>query len=104
MPIIYICKKCSKDYSREEYAQSRLCLTCGSFLLPTFKTEGQRLTTQSSGTNSSKEKLALLRAAESLRQKIGRTKEYEVIPEIEKEQPKAPTLKAGYGAPSMMKP
>lgn len=94
MPIIYICKKCSKNYSKEEYAQSRFCLACGSFLLPTFKTEGQRLTTQTSATNSSKEKLALLRAAESLRQKIGRTKEYEVIPEIEKEQPKAPAFES----------
>jgi len=39
--------------------------------------------------NSSKEKFALNRAAESLRQRINRSKEYAVVSETEKEQPKS---------------
>jgi hypothetical protein len=67
-------------------------------LLPTFQTEDQRLTTQIRTTqipnNSSKEKLALSRAAERFRQKIGRTKEYEVIPEVEQQKLRVSTFES----------
>ena len=93
MPIIYLCRKCSKNYSKEDYAQSKFCKTCGSFLLPTFKSEYQHSTSQISATktnNFPEEKFALFRAAESLRQRISRSKEYEVVSETEKGQLKGP--------------
>ena len=42
--------------------------------------------------NSLNEKLALARAAESLRERIAHSKEYEVVSETEKEQPKRPAV------------
>jgi uncharacterized protein len=97
VPIIYICRKCGKSHSKEEYVQTRFCQACGSFLLPTFIQEGQRLPTQKEPlqtNNSPKEKLALFRAAESLRQRISSSKEYEIVSEKQKEQPKAPTFES----------
>ena len=91
MPITYLCRKCVKNYSKEEYAQSKFCKTCGSFLLPFFGSEDRYIASQMSANrrvNSSKEKFALNRAAESLRQRINRSKEYAVVSETEKEQPK----------------
>jgi uncharacterized protein YprB with RNaseH-like and TPR domain len=44
--------------------------------------------------NSFREKFALDRAAESLRQRIGRSKEFEVVSETEKEQPKGPSFES----------
>ena len=41
-----------------------------------------------------KEKVALTRAAESLRQRINSSKEYEVVSETEKEQPKGPSFES----------
>jgi hypothetical protein len=43
---------------------------------------------------SFKEKFALNRAAESLKQRIGRSKEFEVVSETEKEQPKGPSFES----------
>ena len=91
MLITYLCKKCVKIYSKEEYAQSKFCKTCGSFLLPFLGSEDRYIESQMSANrrvNSSKEKLGLNRAAESLRQRINRSKEYAVVSETEKEKPK----------------
>ena len=100
MPIEYVCRKCSKTYSNQEYEQSRFCRVCGSFLLRNFRDEryAQRLAQRGFGNQAAssnpdgsfKEKIALTRAAESLRQRIAISKEYEVISETEKatEKPK----------------
>jgi uncharacterized protein YprB with RNaseH-like and TPR domain/DNA-directed RNA polymerase subunit RPC12/RpoP len=93
VPITYVCRKCGRNHSKEEYIQCRFCQTCGSFLLPTFKKEDQRFQTPvaiQASNNSPKEKFALSRAAESLRQRVGHSKEYEIVPETQREQPKAP--------------
>ncbi len=45
-------------------------------------------------SNSFREKFALNRAAESLRQRIGRSKEFEVVSETEKEQSKGPSFES----------
>ncbi len=93
MPIEYICRKCNKVYSSFEFGESRFCRVCGSFLLQSFRDEryarllaeksfgGQA--SSESGINDFKEKIALTRAAESLRERITRTKEYEVISDTE---------------------
>jgi len=86
-----LCRKCVKNYSKEEYAQSKFCKKCGSFLLPFFGSKDQSIAFQMSvnrRVNSSKEKFSLNRAAESLRQRINHSKEFEVVSETEKEQPK----------------
>jgi uncharacterized protein YprB with RNaseH-like and TPR domain len=103
LPIIYLCRKCVKSYSKEEYAQSKFCKLCGSFLLPCFEINDQRLISSAEKLgkkafsypnsevktdNSSKEKDALLRAAESLRTRIATSKEYEVVSETKQEHPK----------------
>ena len=54
------------------------------FYLPNFRMRDQGKTPESSAAksnNSSKEKSALSRAAESLRQRVGDSKEYEVVSE-----------------------
>jgi uncharacterized protein YprB with RNaseH-like and TPR domain len=95
MSIAYVCRRCGKEHSKEEYVQSKFCQTCGSFLLPTYITEKRSLeTTKQTSKGFLKEKLALFRAAESLRQRIGRSKEYEVVSETEKEQPKTPSFES----------
>ena len=99
LPIEYVCRKCSKTYSNLEYEQSRFCKFCGSYLLRNFRDERyvQMLAQKGFGNQASmftpddsfKEKIALTRVAESLRERIVRTKEYEVVSETEKstEQP-----------------
>ena len=99
LPIEYVCRKCSKNYSSMEYEQSRFCRVCGSFLLRNFRDERyvQMLSKKSFSNKVSssehsednpdgsfRERIALTRAAESLRERIVRSKEYEVISETEK--------------------
>ena len=98
MQILYLCRKCGVKYSKNAYDQSRFCSQCGSFLLPTISNNASGTQLQSgpvspsvnqlSNTNGvSDEKIALRRAAESLRQKVTSTKEYLVLSEKE-EKPK----------------
>ena len=99
MPIDYVCRKCNKTYSSQEYEQSKFCKACGSFLMRNFRDDryAQMLAQKVFGNQESsskpdgylKEKIALTRAAESLSERIARSKEYEVISETEKttEQP-----------------
>jgi len=93
VPIDYVCKKCKKVYSKTEYTQSGLCTTCGTFLLVTFHkdiTEEVSFTQKGSPIyeQGHKEKMALFRAAESLRKRVGQIKEYEVVSEKESESQK----------------
>ncbi len=95
MPIHYLCRKCRITYSKEQFTQNKFCTSCGSFLLTTFYSEqtlGKLGNPHSSPEGSFDEKVALTRAAESLRQKIGASKEYEVVSESEVEQPKGPSF------------
>ena len=97
MPIVYFCRKCSKNYSKEEYAQSKFCKECGSFLLANFRTHDQGIDSESAAANpnnSFKEKSALIRAAKNLRQRVGDSKEYEVVSETAKEEPKKPVYES----------
>jgi uncharacterized protein len=111
LTIQYVCRKCDKTYSNQEYEQSKFCKSCGSFLLRSFIDERSAsiLSQKSFGNhalsceqgiaksnNSFKEKFALIRAAESLRQRVARSKEYEVVSETEKdkEQPKRSAMES----------
>ena len=94
MPITYLCRKCAKNYSKEEYAQSKFCKECGSFLLPNFSVQKQDMPSQSEAAKSFPERSALSRAAESLRQRVGESKEYTVVPETAKEEPKKPAFES----------
>ena len=89
MPIVYVCRKCRRIYSKAEYAQSRVCIVCGFFLLPTFTKEDLAAPVvqgESLWEKERKERLALFRAAEGLRQRVGQAKEYEVVSEEESVQ------------------
>ena len=96
MPIEYTCRKCNKTYSNLEYEQSRFCRVCGSFLLRSFRDDryAEMLAQKSFrhpasaavGNGSFKEKIALTRAAESLSERIARSKEYEVISETKNKE------------------
>jgi uncharacterized protein len=105
LPIVYLCRKCGKNYSKEEYSECKFCQACGSFLLPSFKVEDEGLvsfakslskkasaskTGNAESDNSSKDKIALSRAAESLSQRVAQSKEYNVITytKSREEQPK----------------
>jgi hypothetical protein len=89
--IQYICRKCGGKYSKKEYDQNRFCVKCGSFLLPTLTSGAAKTTIPEASSKESVaetnvfpvEKLALRRAAESLRQKVVSTQEYTVISENE---------------------
>jgi len=97
VPIIYVCRKCNKNYSKEEYSQSKFCKECGSFLIANFRIRdrgSESVIAVSKPNSSSKEKSALVRAAESLRQRVGDSKEYEIIPESTKEEPKKPVFES----------
>jgi uncharacterized protein YprB with RNaseH-like and TPR domain/DNA-directed RNA polymerase subunit M/transcription elongation factor TFIIS len=111
LPIIYLCRKCGKSYSNQEYVESKFCKSCGSFLLPSFQVEdrtvvsfGKNLSkkafspeiSEGKSDNSSKEKYALSRAAESLRQRIASSREYEVVSETKnlEKQPKVSTVES----------
>ena len=85
MPIYYTCRKCKKDYSKEEYSQSKFCNECGSFLLLSFRKQEKQAIVQIRSTVPA-ERQALNRAAESLSSRVGRSKEYEVISDAEEEQ------------------
>ncbi len=92
LPIDYVCRKCIKTYSSQEYEQSRFCSVCGSFLLRNFRDDrylqmlAQRSFSKqaSSCVHWSAEKIALTRAAESLSERIATSKEYAVISETRK--------------------
>jgi len=95
LPIVYLCRKCNKTYSKQEYDQSKFCKDCGSFLLLNFRTQENDLTVdtgQEKSGNSLKERSALSRAAESLRQRVSDSKEYEVISKTAHEEPKKPAF------------
>ena len=95
MPIVYLCRKCGRNYSKEEYAQSKFCNECSSFLLANFRIQDQGLTSESAKSNNSfKEKSALSRAAENLRQRVGDSKEYEVVSETAREETKKPVFES----------
>ena len=85
MPIYYTCRKCRKDYSKEEYSQSKFCNECGSFLLLSFRKQEKQAIVQTR-SNVNAERQALNRAAESLSSRVGRSKNYEVISDAEEEQ------------------
>ena len=85
MPIYYTCRKCRKDYSKEEYSQSKFCNECGSFLFLLFRKQEKQAIVQTR-SNVNAERQALNRAAESLSSRVGRSKNYEVISDAEEEQ------------------
>ena len=95
LPIDYVCRKCSKTYSSSEYEQSKFCTLCGSFLLRNFRDDRyvQMLDQKSFANQASsfkpdsfKEKIALIRAAERLGERVALSKEYAVISETENEK------------------
>jgi len=96
LPIQYVCRKCDKSYSKPQYETSRFCSSCGSFLLRRFTPENYKISYEKKIDNkntSSKrqasnsydsieeDKTVLIRAAETLSQRIEITKEYSVISE-----------------------
>jgi uncharacterized protein YprB with RNaseH-like and TPR domain len=93
LPIYYTCRKCRKDYSKEEYSHSKFCKDCGSFLLLSFKKELKEAAVQTN-TNVGSDRFALHRAAESLSNRIGRQREFEVISDTEKEQSRGPLFES----------
>ena len=94
LPLIYLCRKCSKTFSNDEYVKSKFCHFCGSFLLLSFRAESDAATLsqksfrnqarssevdETNAQGSLKEKFALMTAAENLRQRIALSKEYEIV-------------------------
>lgn len=88
----YVCGSCHRTCSKEEHNKNGFCKTCGSPLIPVFTAQFgsfpiNQTTADSQSTGAkSKEKNALIRAAESLRQRIAHTREYKVISENEKQE------------------
>jgi predicted flap endonuclease-1-like 5' DNA nuclease len=93
MPIHYSCRKCKIDYSKEEFAHSKFCKECGSFLLLSFKKELISSPNQNN-SNLSVERRSMQRAAESLNSRITSSREFEVVSQEEKMQPNAPSFES----------
>ena len=96
MPIQYVCRKCGKIHSIKEYEDSRFCKSCGSFLQTKFSKKllannSKKLVNhmlqsseqQVSVDEPSKNRMALMRAVESLRQRVASRKEYSIKSESE---------------------
>ncbi len=95
LPITYLCRKCAKNYSKEEYAQSKFCKDMRFFSVAEFQMCRNRTCPCSQKPlNLFQERSALSRAAESLRQRVGESKEYTVVPETAKEEPKKPAFES----------
>jgi hypothetical protein len=77
MPTIYICRKCGRNHSKAEFARSRFCKTCDSFIIREYRENRSFKTSEKKTKNT----IGLRRAAESLRKRIEDTHEYEVISE-----------------------
>lgn len=74
---------------------SKFCEACGSFLIANFRIQDQGLSSlPAKSDDSSKEKSTLSRAAESLKQRVGNSKEYEVVSETDKEETKKPIFES----------
>ncbi len=93
LPIYYTCRRCRRDYSKEEYAQSKFCEECSSFLLLAFRKDEKQTAVQPY-SSAPHERFALHRAAESLRSRIGRSREYEIVSDTEKAQSKGPSFES----------
>jgi uncharacterized protein len=93
LPIHYTCRKCKIDYSKEEFAHSKFCKECGSFLMLSFKKE-PRPSPNQNNSNLSVERLSLQRAAESLSSRISSSREFEVVSQEEKMQPNTPSFES----------
>jgi hypothetical protein len=97
LAIYFVCRKCNKRYSENDYEESKFCKTCGSFLLREYRQDNDsqiNLITKklnppklptSDPNNAEKDKSALKRAAESLKQRIGNIREYEIVSDLPKE-------------------
>ena len=86
----YVCRKCEKTHSKQEYEESRFCKYCGTFLQTKFiekivQKPSRSTEEQKSVDELSKDKLGLIRAVESLRQRVTQRKEYAVISETQQE-------------------
>ena len=90
MTIQYVCRKCGKTHSKQEYKESRFCKYCGTFLqtksIEKMVQKPSRSSEEQKSVNEpSKDKLGLIRAVESLRQRVTQRKEYAVISETQQE-------------------
>ena len=105
LTLTYVCRKCVKTYSQQDYNGDSFCSVCGSFLVKQYtitarspieqfkklvKTKPEPL-----AAAEVKENANLKRVAEALRQRSQTTKEYEVLHEPETQ--KATERKASEG-------
>ena len=75
LPIQYVCRRCEKNFSKEEYEDSRFCKSCGFFLR-----------TKTKPIDLFKDNMTLITAAESLRQRIAHRREYRIVPEFKQKK------------------
>jgi uncharacterized protein len=94
LPIYYTCRKCIKDYSKEEYSQSKFCKECGSFLMLSFRREIKQVGVSFANSSGNSERFALQRAADSLRSRISSIREYEVVADAGERQTKGPSFQS----------
>jgi len=72
LPIKYNCRRCGSNFSKDEYEDSRFCKSCGFFLRTKTKPD-----------DLFKDRMTLITAAESLRRRVARRREYKVVSEFE---------------------
>ena len=87
MALNYVCRKCGKNYSLEEFDESSYCKECGTYLMKSYsgtrnsikpKPEAPTINFEASNSNQNGNP-DLEHVAQNLRQRSEATKEYEVV-------------------------
>jgi uncharacterized protein YprB with RNaseH-like and TPR domain len=97
LTLTYVCQKCGKNYSKQDYNGNSFCVSCGSFQIKQYTVTAnptsmqftkQLIKTKSESTAAEQvnQNLGLTRVAENLRQRSQTTKEYNVLPEPKKQE------------------
>ncbi len=93
LPVRYVCRKCSKNYSQQDFNENRFCRDCGSLILKEFTVayfpvtsdklrRRQHFLNSGAEVEKLKENPQLKHVAERFKQRSEAVKEYEVIPEF----------------------
>jgi len=108
LPIFYTCKRCKKNYSKNQYDKRVFCRICGSLLLSQFALDPEineglneslffkKKSFKKKLSFNSKENHFLKRAAQNLNNKVTNRKEYSIFSKKEVQKKPAVTEKESY--------
>jgi DNA-directed RNA polymerase subunit RPC12/RpoP len=81
LTVEYVCQKCSKSYSQNDFEASNYCGDCGGFLLKKYVVTAMQVASETSAEGNAKKIGDLVRVAENLRRRSEVAKEYDILQE-----------------------